>query len=261
MQSSNDEFLETQRQKALTKWKWHNPYVAALLAFIHPIGMLLTSLPAFVIYLAAWTALWVWWPNRPLGTGIALGLLFAVYAYYDTLLKNAAIEKWKYGLPGMGKQNPKKVNPQTLLKSSRNKWRDEAKKLFDFYIASLKGLDSDEIGSALDLAKKLKEQIREKLPPGQIDIELAFLEPLSLSEDRSLPLLEFWHGHMLSTEPGEEALVGVFAICWLSLAAATFPELRVYGKEMWTELERGFPYCESFDPEMDIPERMGKFAK
>src|SRR5262249_47686361 len=129
MQSANDEFLEAQRQKALTKWKWHNPYIAALLSFIHPLGMLLTSVPAFFVYLTVWTMLWVWWPDRPLGTGIALGLLFAVYAYYQTVWKNAAVEKWKYGLPGTGKQNPKKVNPRTVFKTRRNKWRDEAKKL------------------------------------------------------------------------------------------------------------------------------------
>jgi hypothetical protein len=149
----------------------------------------------------------------------------------------------------------------SIFKSRRNKWRDEAKKLFDVYIASLKGLDPDEIGSGLDLAKKFKSMMMEKLPPEEMHIRQAFSDPLGLPEDRSLTLLEVWHKRMRSAEPGEEAAVGVLAIWWLSLASATFAELRVYGKEMWGELERGFPYCEYFDPQMDIPQRLGKFQE
>jgi len=51
MQSTDEEFIEDQRRKAISIWKWRNLYLAALLAFIHP------------------------------------------------------------GLPGTGKQNPKKLNP------------------------------------------------------------------------------------------------------------------------------------------------------
>jgi hypothetical protein len=66
-----------------------------------------------LVYLIVWLAVWFWWPNRPFGIGIAVGLVFAIYGYYQTLWKNAAIEKWKYGLPGTGKQNPKNLNPIT----------------------------------------------------------------------------------------------------------------------------------------------------
>lgn len=111
MADENEEFVDDQKRKALTRWKWHNPYVAALLAFIHPLGMLYTSVPAFVVYLLLWLGVFLYWPNRPFGVGLGLAALFALYAYYDTLWKNAAVEKWKYGLPGTGKQNPKNLTP------------------------------------------------------------------------------------------------------------------------------------------------------
>lgn len=111
MVSLDEDFIQDQRRKAVSKWRWRNPYLAALLAFIHPVGMLFTSVPVFFVYLVIWLAMWVWWSNRPFGIAIAVGFVFAVYAYYQTLWKNAAIEKWKYGLPGTGKQNPKKLDP------------------------------------------------------------------------------------------------------------------------------------------------------
>jgi hypothetical protein len=111
MADVNNEFVEEQKRKALTRWRWHNPYVAALLAFIHPLGMLYTSIAAFVVYLVVWLAVFAYWPNRRFGVGLGLGALFAVYAYCNTRWKNAAIEKWKYGLQGTGKQNPKDLTP------------------------------------------------------------------------------------------------------------------------------------------------------
>jgi hypothetical protein len=147
----------------------------------------------------------------------------------------------------------------SIFKSRRNRWRDEAKKLFDVYIASLKGLDTDEVGAALDLAKSLKSTMLENLPPGETQLWRMFSDPLGLPEDASLKLLQVWHKMMRSAGgSGEEAAAGTLAIWWLSLAAATFAELRVYGKEMWAELERGFPYCESFDSTRDVPQGLGK---
>jgi len=105
------DFAADQRTKALTRWKWRNPYWVALLAFVHPLGMLLSSTTAFVVYLAAWIALFVYWPGRPTGTAFGLAFIFAAYAFLNTRWKNACIEKWKYGLPGTGMQNPKKLAP------------------------------------------------------------------------------------------------------------------------------------------------------
>lgn len=103
------EFVEAQREKALHKWRWRNPYLAAFPALLHPVGMLYTSVPFFVVYMAASFAMLFFWRRRPLGTGIALGCLFGLYAYFETRWRNAAVEKWRYGLPGTGSDNPRKL--------------------------------------------------------------------------------------------------------------------------------------------------------
>ncbi len=69
--------------------------------------MLYTWLTAFVVYFGIWTAVFFYWPHRPWGTGITLGLVFALYAFHETKWRNAAVEKWGYGLPGTGNDNPR----------------------------------------------------------------------------------------------------------------------------------------------------------
>jgi hypothetical protein len=64
--------------------------------------MLYTSVKAFFVYLALWSAMYFSWSSRPLGSGVLLALIFATYAYHETVYKNAAIEKWKFGLEGTG---------------------------------------------------------------------------------------------------------------------------------------------------------------
>jgi hypothetical protein len=38
---------------------------------------------------------------------MGLACIFGMYAYVETRWRNAAIEKWKFGLPGTGNQNPR----------------------------------------------------------------------------------------------------------------------------------------------------------
>lgn len=101
------DFVADQKEKAIHKWTWHRPWLATALAFIHPLGMLYTSVPAFIVYLVAWGWMVFRWESRPTGTGVVLAAGFAAYAYYETVFRNAAIEKWKYGLVGTGHENPK----------------------------------------------------------------------------------------------------------------------------------------------------------
>lgn len=91
-------FVEAQRQKALHPSKWKSLYFAGFLAFIHPGGMLHTSVPAFLAYLAIWLAMLLYWKGRPFGTVRASAAIFGICAYAETKWRNAAIEKWKYGL-------------------------------------------------------------------------------------------------------------------------------------------------------------------
>lgn len=141
-----------------------------------------------------------------------------------------------------------------LFKSKRNWWRDEARKLFDVYVDSLKGMDGSEIGPVLDIARRFKDSMLQKIPPQDPYTPLVFLDPLAMSEEASLSYLEKWHKRIRSANPQTEAaVVGVLTIWWLSLAAAAFAELRFRGREMWSQLARGFPYCATFDPEVDVP--------
>jgi len=110
------EFLDHARYKAIHKWKWRNPYVVALLAFLHPLGMLLCSWPAALIFTIVWLLVLDYWPDRPLGIRIVLAGACGLFAYHKTIWKNAAIEKWRYGLAGTGKQNPGKIGAEILEK-------------------------------------------------------------------------------------------------------------------------------------------------
>lgn len=109
MRPMDKEVADVLRDKALHKWKWRNPFIVAGLVFLHPLGMLLSSIPTFFVYFFLWTLMFVYWPNRPLGTGILLAAVFAFYAYTNTRFQNSCIEKWKYGLKGTGLENPKKI--------------------------------------------------------------------------------------------------------------------------------------------------------
>lgn len=150
----------------------------------------------------------------------------------------------------------------SLFKSKRNKWRDEAKKQFQIYIDSLKGMDADELGSLLDIAKKLKDSMLQKVDPKDTYTHLVFSEPLKLSEELSLTYLDTLHKQIISMAGAKrEIAVGAFFLWWLSLAAATFAELRFQGREMWRELERGFQHCMSFDPDDDLPKGLEPLPK
>jgi hypothetical protein len=82
----------------------------------------------------------------------------------------------------------------------------------------------------------------------------ALVTPLSL-EEKGLTLLQVWHDHMMRPkDPHRVAVVGTMTIWWLSLAAGTFAELRIRGKQMWAELERGIQYSRTFDLAVDIPQ-------
>ena len=135
----------------------------------------------------------------------------------------------------------------SIFKSRRNKWRDEAKKLFDVYIVSLKGLDPDEIGDVLDLAKKLKSTMMEKLPPGEIHIRQAFLDPFGLPEDHSLTVMEVWHTRMRSAKPGEEAGVGALTIGGFPWHPQRLLSCEYMEKKCGLSWKEDFPILNSFN--------------
>jgi hypothetical protein len=123
---ADQEFITDQMDKALNKWKWKVPWFSFVLAFIHPLGMLYNSLLGTIVYLIVWFFMFAYWPNRPLGVGFVLSLIFSIYAYFNIKWKNAGIEKWRYGLSGLGNQNPRKMG--CALKGP-----DENRRFFPFF--------------------------------------------------------------------------------------------------------------------------------
>lgn len=107
----DNNFLEDAKHKAIHIWKWKNPYLAGFLAFLHPIGMIYTSFVATIVYIIVWGVYIYFSPirPRPIWLSLIISLIFAYYAYLDTKWKNAAIEKWRYNLPGDGLTDPKKL--------------------------------------------------------------------------------------------------------------------------------------------------------
>jgi len=116
-------------------------------------------------------------------------------------------------------------------------------------------MDDDEIAVVLDLAKQLKGSMLQKVSSQDIYTPLVFLQPAELKEETSITYLETWYQQKLSGGRSQEeiATAGALAIWWLSLAAATFAETRFKGKEMWSQLSRGFAHCQLFQPNIDVP--------
>lgn len=139
-----------------------------------------------------------------------------------------------------------------IFKTKREKIKIEANRIFDNYIPALKGVPPDEIAFVLDFAAEIKYStlsISEK-----IEQRLIFEDPMMLSQSYAFEALSVWRRHMLE-EAGTlkgRAKVGALTIWYLSVVGCQIAELRVRAREMWNELERGFPYCSYFNPEHDI---------
>lgn len=123
----DQEFLKDTKNKAKNVWKWRSPWIAAILAFIHPLGMLYNSAFAFFVYFILWIFIALYWQDRPAGVGFFLALIFSVYAFTNTRWKNAAIEKWKYDLPGTGMQNPNKIHSKSQKPLAKKQTHDNMK--------------------------------------------------------------------------------------------------------------------------------------
>ncbi len=120
------------------------------------------------------------------------------------------------------------------------------------FILGLKGGSDEELGFVVAQATVFRLMFRDKnLFP---DSALGVGPPLP--NDERLQVQTFL-GEMVSqfqSESGGEAATGAtsFALgtmVWLhSMRAVTYPEIRVLGREMWQQLERGFPYAsEAFE--------------
>lgn len=150
-----------------------------------------------------------------------------------------------------------------LFESRKSKWKKRLIKGFDIYIPGIQGLDAEEIGLMLDEASQIKYSslmlIEENHP------SRAFWEdPTMIEENKCLDRLDFWAVLMLGwSQEGVKgnAKVASFNIYYFSLGAATYADLRIRGKQMWKELSRGFKFCNTFEPKLDIPKGFEQYSQ
>lgn len=146
----------------------------------------------------------------------------------------------------------------SIFKSKRQKWKEQAEKTFSNFIPALQSMDGHEIGFVLDLAAKIARASTITLPDSDPYV-LAFGDPLMVREEDAFRYLTHWKETMVAdgtTEQGQ-AKVGAMSIWWLSLMGGSIPEVRSSAKVMWSELERGFEYCEVFIPNRMVPAGFG----
>ena len=138
-----------------------------------------------------------------------------------------------------------------LFKSKRNKIKEKGEKAFSNCIPTLKGMDGSEIGFVLDQAVRIK--YASTIFGSDEDALEIFINPMAVPETIAFGILEEWERHMISLAGSVEgrAKIGYLSIWYLSVIACQIGELRLKGREMWAELERGYQYTEIFDPAVD----------
>ena len=106
------------------------------------------------------------------------------------------------------------------------------------FLASLKALSDQELGTVVAMAAIIRVELREKnrFPDAAlgIGVPLPDVERDDLRRNLSGLVQSFQQREHPSTSG---------AMVWLhSLRAFHFPEVRMLGRQMWAELERGFPH-------------------
>lgn len=112
------------------------------------------------------------------------------------------------------------------------------------FIASLKGADSEEISTMIVVANILRLNLTAmgKIPPAALNINIPRDYDLEMKCDMCPITLTSTIKQFQKINQPSDAL-GV--MIWLhSVRALNTPELRIYGREMWQELKRGFPYVD-----------------
>ena len=139
-----------------------------------------------------------------------------------------------------------------LFKPQRQRLKEEGERMFNNYLPALEGMAPDEIGFVLDFAVRIKHSTslygtgREEL--------LLFEDPVMLSEKYAFETLRLWKQTMKAEAGSTQGMakIAALSIWYLSVLSVHISELRIRGRDLWGQLERGFDYCQEFDPENDI---------
>lgn len=118
------------------------------------------------------------------------------------------------------------------------------------FITRVKGLDDIEVGSLMAYATAFRNMLDIGLEH-DLGRKISILDPFTLAA--ACPDLIFRLHRMIKIFQKQGKYVeSSGAMIWLhTLRAAENPDLRLACREMWEELQRGFPYVTGFQQELD----------
>lgn len=139
-----------------------------------------------------------------------------------------------------------------LFQSPRTKLKKQAEKSFATYLPALRGMNPDEIAFVLDQAVQIKNATT--MYGSKQQELLLFRDPIMVSENYAFETLFTWLSYMKEQSGSIEgsSKVASLSIWWLSVVSVHIAELRVQGKELWSELNRAYPYTQIFDATTDF---------
>lgn len=107
------------------------------------------------------------------------------------------------------------------------------------FVLSLKGMSAEEIGTVVAMAATVRMELRHlnEFPDAALGIGIPLLEAeMDLLRRKLASLALNWQKRNYATTVG--------AMVWAhTLRAYCFPEVRLLGRQMWGELERGFSHA------------------
>lgn len=138
-----------------------------------------------------------------------------------------------------------------FFSSSRAKLKKQAEQSFATYLPALRGMNPEEIAFVLDQAVRIKNATT--MYGSRQQEVLLFRDPIMVSEIYAFDTLFSWLEYMKEQSISTEGLskVASLSVWWLSVASLHIAELRIHGKELWSELARAYPYTQIFDATND----------
>lgn len=111
------------------------------------------------------------------------------------------------------------------------------RKELDAFVHNLKGMDGEELGFAIAMATDMRHSLRAA-------VGWDLLDPVAVEREDAYAAMTV--NKLIRQYQGEgKQISAASAMVWLhTLRAANILELRVSGREMWRQLQRGFPHCE-----------------
>ena len=160
--------------------------------------------------------------------------------------------------------------------SGPTRWKTKCERSFTAIYPVLQGMDSHELGFALDQSIQMRERLisgckmKDLFPekhkkreissdpykrfkiPREVFIDTTIV-PDEIKFDSLEQMLE------IASEDTSGYLSAMIMIWSVSICSLSYAEFRIQGKRIWKEFSRGFDYCKIFNPEEDIPISLREF--